>query len=208
VFVSMLTRNRSECRIASGRHLSTRNIEMSKSEIFSVRITANQKALIGSSVFRRRGIAESAFLGHVIETAVETAGDVPLAVFQQADRTPHSCRVSVRLHPEDRLLVREGARREFPSMSGYAESIVRRHVQARLQLPALELDALRVSIAEVNEIGRMNLPNTSDLKSLLTALSRMRDRFRALMLANASSWGQSTPAAKRCSPWNGSDPWV
>jgi hypothetical protein len=88
------------------------------------------------------------------------------------------------------------------STSAYAAQLVRNHVQARLPLSTAELQALRTSIDEVNAIGRtlndvaralqrgecVREPTNGELKVLFAALVRLRERFRALAIANELSW--------------------
>src|SRR5262249_18381756 len=138
-----------------------------------------------------------------MEMAVETAGDIPVAPSQSTERVRRCCRVSVRLRPDDGLLVWHCAGKHRVSMSAYLARIIRDHAQAGLPLPAAALEALEASNDEVNAIGRRlneiaralnsgehvaSLSRT-DQKTLLAALVRLRDRVSAVISANATSWG-------------------
>jgi uncharacterized protein (DUF1778 family) len=174
---------------------------MRKSSILSFRVSAEQKALINSAC-QRKGITESAYFRRLIEMAVTATGDVPLPRAEHSKRVPGCSRVSLRLRPDDCLLIRQRAKSEFLSMSGYGERITREHVRGHYPLPTAELEALKESIAELKGIGRRlnevaralnqgqdaTLPSTDNLRTLLTALGRVRDRFRALVDANRNSW--------------------
>jgi hypothetical protein len=63
-------------------------------------------------------------------------------------------RISLRLRPDDIHLLRERATGQQLSMSSWAGSIVRTHVQGRTPIPNAENAVLKLSIAEVTAIGR------------------------------------------------------
>jgi hypothetical protein len=87
-------------------------------------------------------------------------------------------------------------------MDAYACRVVRNHVQSRLPLPTAEIEPLKVTVADVNAVGRelnkvaravnqgesVDGPSRSDLKRLLNALIRMHDCVQPLLCANRRSW--------------------
>jgi predicted DNA-binding protein len=174
---------------------------MPKSTTVKLRISADQKARV-KSVCRQKGITESAFVRQVMEKVAKGARDIPCASDAPTGRFRRSCRVSVRLRPDDGLLLRERARRHKLSTSAHAARLVSDPVQAQLPLPTTELQALRTSIDEVNTLGRalndvaralqrgerVRGPTNGDLKALFAALVRLRDRVRVLADTNRRSW--------------------
>jgi hypothetical protein len=174
---------------------------MPKSTTVKLRVSADQKARV-KSVCREKGITESAFVRQLMEKVVEGAPGTPCGSASPTGRLRRSCRVSVRLRPDDILLLRERGRRHKLSTSAYAARLVSEHVQARLPLPTSELEALRASIDEMHTIGRtltdiaralnqreqVSRPTRGELKALLAALVRLRDRVQTLAETNRRSW--------------------
>lgn len=174
---------------------------MPRSTTVKLRVTANQKARV-RSLCRQKGSTESAFVRQVMETAALGARGIPCASDAPTARFRRSCRVSVRIRPDDGLLLRERARRHNLSISAYAARLVSDHVQAQLPLPTAELQALRTSIDEINTLGRdlndvaralhrrerVHGPTNGELKALFAALVRLHERYKALVIANKSSW--------------------
>jgi Bacterial mobilisation protein (MobC) len=115
---------------------------------------------------------------------------------------PEGWRISVRLHADDLLLLRERAlAREIP-VSTYVSLLVRSHLRSVAPLPTAELVALKRSLAEVGAIGR-NLnqiaraaneqqwpdgPDIYFLHRMLQATAALRDHFKDLIKANLASW--------------------
>jgi hypothetical protein len=175
--------------------------KMPKSTVIACRVAQEEKALIGD-VCRQKGTTESAMLRALVEAMVEAAGTTTGGAAEPLKRSVRCARLSVRLRGEDLLLLRERARAERVSVSAYGDRLIHTHVQAGLPVPTAELEALRVSIAEMNAIGRRlnelawalnqgqqrSELSTADLKHLFAALVRLRDRTHALLDANARSW--------------------
>jgi hypothetical protein len=176
-------------------------MRMSSSSFVLARVSPDTKERV-RYLCRRLGIKESELLKRLIHTAIDDAPPTAILAPRTSGAAGPRPRVSVRLRPDDILLLRERARAQQQSVSSYASSIVRIHVQAQTPLPASEIAALKRNNAEVNEIGRRlndlarainqgeqtTGPSLSDLKLLLDALIRMRDRFHAVLVANARSW--------------------
>jgi hypothetical protein len=176
----------------------------------SARVRPDTKERVGD-LCRQLGIAESELLRRLIRTAIANAQPAAFLSPRRAEPRGPRPRVSVRLRPDDILLLRERARGQQLSVSTCAGSIVRIHLQAQTPVPTAEIAELKLSIAEVNEIGRMlndvaramsqreraDGPSLADLGSLLDALIRMRDRVRALVDANSASWGLGPQDPKR-----------
>jgi len=108
----------------------------------------------------------------------------------------------VRLRSDDLLLLRERSRARDMPTSTYVSLLVRSHLRALAPLPPAELEALKRSVAEVGAIGR-NInqiaravnegqwphgPNRDDLRTILRALTALRDHFKAVIKANLASW--------------------
>jgi hypothetical protein len=63
-------------------------------------------------------------------------------------------KVSVRMRPDDLLLLRERANGRSLLASTYESYLIRAHLRRRTPLPTAELSALELRLAEVGTIGR------------------------------------------------------
>jgi hypothetical protein len=122
-------------------------------------------------------------------------------------------RLAVRLHPEDRLLLRERANARGMPSATYVSVLVRAHLRQLAALPKDELLALKASVAELAAIGR-NLNQLAraahggdggagatreDLWAMLKACEATRAHVKALIRANVNSWdvGHAESESKR-----------
>jgi hypothetical protein len=158
-----------------------------------------------SAAARAQGLSESALLRRLVTASVpriHSADDLIGA----PKPLPEGWRISVRLHADDLLLLRERAlAREIP-VSTYVSLLVRSHLRSVAPLPKAELSALKRSIAEVGAIGRnlnqiaraaneQQRPNGPDiyfLHRMLQATAALRDHFKGLIKANLSSWNDGS----------------
>jgi DNA-binding Lrp family transcriptional regulator len=107
-----------------------------------------------SELARTQGLSESALLRRVVELAIVAAAGVSSRAVEPVGPASSGGRISVRLRPDDFLLLRERARaRELPT-STYVSFLVRSHLHGQAPLPTAELAALKRSVAEVGAIGR------------------------------------------------------
>ena len=148
----------------------------------------------------RQGLSESALLKRLIEQMLAGAGegltaDRPVALARNA-------RLSVRLVPDDNLLLRERAAARGMPAASYVSTLVRAHLRSLAPLADRELQALRSAVTEFTAIGR-NLkaiarialasgaaagPNWEHLRLMLTVCEGMRDHVKRLIHTNVVSW--------------------
>jgi hypothetical protein len=115
---------------------------------------------------------------------------------------PRDARLTVRLVPEDRVLLRERAAARTMHASTYVSVLVRSHLRRVAPLPDRELSNLQASLRELAAIGR-NLntmarlmqqddrqaaPGRQEVQAMLQVCEALRDHFRALIKANLISW--------------------
>lgn len=156
-----------------------------------------------AALARQRDVSESALLKHLIELTLQTAtaGLQPTAT---ADAAKRATRLSIRLRPDDQLLLRERARARGVPAATYVSVLLRAHLRSMAPLPKEELLALRRTVAELGAVGR-NLNQLAraanqgervggsardDLRALLKVCEGLRDHVRALLAANLRSWEQ------------------
>jgi hypothetical protein len=154
-----------------------------------------------SAVAYAQGLSESAFLKRLVAASVPRirSADEPV---DPVKPLPEGWRISVRLHADDLLLLRERAlAREIP-VSTYVSLLMRSHLRSVVPLPTAELAALKRAVAEVGAIGRnlnqiaravneQQWPNGPDLyylSRLYKLVAAIRDDFKNLIKVNLESW--------------------
>lgn len=152
------------------------------------------------SLAEQQQITESALLKQLVAAAVRSDANIDADVLKSLGRRLRGARTSVRLHPDDKLLLRERAASRQMAVATYISVLVRAHLRNLSPLPKDELMALKQSVAEICAIGRnlnqltrlahqgMAGPTRSDLLAILTACEALRDHTKDLIKANARSW--------------------
>jgi hypothetical protein len=115
---------------------------------------------------------------------------------------PRDARLTVRLVPEDRALLRERAAARSMPAATYVSVLVRSHLRRLAPLPDRELSSLQAAVRELAAIGR-NLntmarllhqdvrqaaPGQQEVLAMLRICEGLRDHVRALIKANLTSW--------------------
>jgi hypothetical protein len=158
-----------------------------------------------SAVAQYQGLSDSALLKRLIELALQsgsaTSGPLAVAMGEVASR---ASRVTVRLRPDDQLLLRERASARGMAPATYVSVLVRSHLRALAPLPKEELVALRKTVSELGGIGRnlnqiaraanqgdrVSGPGREDLKAMLRVCEGLRNHVKGLLFANLRSWEQ------------------
>jgi hypothetical protein len=170
-------------------------------EVFiATRVTAETKERF-AAVAHRQGLSQSALLKRLIAATLMAADTTSLNLDAPSKPLPASGKISVRLRPDDLLLLRErAAARGMPS-STYVTFLLRGHLRSLTPLPTAEFELLRRSLMEVAAIGRnfnqmaralnageRSTPDNTSLMSLIRLLEAFRDAIRSLLHANSKSW--------------------
>jgi hypothetical protein len=165
------------------------------------RVSSQTKTLL-QSIAAREQITESALVRELLETLVKAsaAADAPIAKAEGPDLRGE--RMSIRLAPDDRLLLSDRATARGMPSAAYVAVLVRSHLRRLTPLPTEELAALKRSIAELGAVGRnlnqiartlnaggrSNGPGRQDLESMLKIAVALRDHVKSLLIANETSW--------------------
>lgn len=174
---------------------------MAATALISARVTADMKERF-AAVARQQEQSESVLLKRLVEAALVTAVVAKPQAIEQVEPVAASGKVSVRLRPDDLLLLRERATARAMPTGTYVSLLVRSHLRLLTPLPTAELAVLKRSVAEISAIGR-NLnqiarafnqgdrpggPSREDLHALLRVLDGSRVDIKALINANLASW--------------------
>jgi len=149
----------------------------------------------------RQSLSESALLKRLVEQMLASAeigdGAKPIAA-----PDPRDARLTVRLVPEDRALLRERAAARSMPAATYVSVLVRSHLRRLAPLPDRELLSLQAAVRELAAIGRnLNtmplllhqdaheaVPGQREVLAMLRICEALRDPVRALIKANLISW--------------------
>lgn len=149
-----------------------------------------------------QGLSESALLKRLVTQMISAAGVAGVATAGGPIRGARGTRLTVRLEPDDRLLLRERSAARGTPAATYISMLVRAHLRLLAPLPKAELAALKRAVAELgsvgrnlnqiaratNQGGRVTGPGREDLRALLKVCEGLRDHVRALLQGNVLSW--------------------
>lgn len=149
----------------------------------------------------RQGLSESALLKRLIEQMLAST-EINSITESVAAPDARDARLTVRLVPEDRALLRERAVGRSMPAATYVSVLVRSHLRRLAPLPDRELSSLQAVVRELAAIGR-NLntmarllhqdarqaaPGRQEVLAMLRVCEALRDHVRALIKANLTSW--------------------
>lgn len=172
---------------------------MATAHLIAASVSPEMKARFRAFAERLQ-MTESALVKQLVDLAMRGAGVIDAHVLKPPGRRLRGARTSVRLHPDDKRLLRERAAARQMAVATYISVLVRAHLRNLSPLPKAELMALRQSVAEIGAIGR-NLnqltrlahqgaggPTRGDLLAILKACEALRVHTKELVKANARSW--------------------
>ena len=169
----------------------------------AARVTPEMKTLL-RVLAEREQITESALVRQLLEVMLRRSAAEGFPKLEALERVNRDARLSVRLAPEDRILLSGRATARGMPSATYVSVLVRSHLRNLVPLPKEELSALKRSVAELGAIGR-NLnqiaraanqggrpsgPGREDLRSMLKVAEALRDHVKGLLRANEKSWEQ------------------
>lgn len=173
---------------------------MAATKLIATRVPPETKARF-RMMAEQQLVTESVLLKRLVDSMLGGLRDSDADVLKPPHRR-RGARLSVRLHPEDQLLLAERARARQMAPATYVSVLVRVHLRPVSPLPEAELMTLKRSIAELGAIGRninqlaRYAHHTTDvsgvtrqqLMSILKACEALRDHIKNMIKANARSW--------------------
>jgi hypothetical protein len=172
---------------------------MTGSTHLSTWVDADTKLRFGSAA-ARQDLSESALLKRLVGQMLAAVPDEMVAPIAEVDQ--RDARVTVRLVPEDRALLRERAMARNMPAATYVSVLIRAHLRRVAPLPGPELAALRAAVNDLAILGRhLNtiarllqqdrrevVPGQRELFAMLRVCDALHDRVRELIRANLVSW--------------------
>jgi hypothetical protein len=197
-----------ECRIACRLLFATTSLKMNDGAHLTTWVTRETKTRF-AALARHQGISDSALLKRLVDTMLQAGG--PATGATAGVRAARVSRFSIRIRPDDLILLRERAAARGMPTATYVSVLTRAHLRALSPLPKEELLALKRAVSElgslgrnVNQIareanqgGRGSSPTRDDLRAILRVCEGLRDHVKGLLTANMRSWeeGYAEPGA-------------
>jgi hypothetical protein len=112
--------------------------------------------------------------------------------------------LTVRIRPDDQLLLRERAAARGMAAATYVSVLTRAHLRSLAPLPKAEWLTLERIVTELSKLGRninqiaraanrgvqVSDPESSQFRAMLTICEALRVNTKRLLHANAKSWEQ------------------
>ena len=168
-------------------------------------MTLAAKAALRASA-QRQSLSESALLLRLLATALQIDAD-PAPRPDQTRKAARDARLTVRLVPDDQLLLAERAAARLLPAATYVSLLVRAHLRRLAPLPKEELTALKRAVAALDAVGRLLNqiaralnqgngtagPTREHAITMLKICTALRDHVTALIEANVTSWTAGLP---------------
>jgi len=193
-----------KCRIAQRPLFGTKSLTMSEGTHLKTWVSKETKEHF-AAVARYQGMSDSALLKRLVELMLRTTNVNDMAgTTKTSAQIARASRLTIRLRPDDEILLRERAASRGMPAATYVSVLTRAHLRALAPLPKEELLALRRTVSDLGSIGRnlnqiaqavnqgerMTGPSRDDLKAILRVCQGLRDHVRGLLSANIKSWEQ------------------
>ena len=157
-----------------------------------------------AAVARHQGLSDSALLKRLVDLMLQGASAADVAPPAAADRISRDSRLTVRIRPDDQLLLRERAAARGMAAATYVSVLTRAHLRGLAPLPKAEFLALEKSVSELSRLGRninqiaraanrgegVSGPGPDDFRPFLKICVALRDNTKGLLQANLKSWQQ------------------
>jgi hypothetical protein len=150
-----------------------------------------------SAVAASRGLSESAFLKQLVEHVL-VGVNPELALTAAPSAETRGARITIRLLPADRLLLRERAAARGMRAASYVSTLIRAHLRSLSPLSDHEIEALQAIALQLSAMGRnirviaLRSPGAAltpdHTRTTLKLCEATREYVRALMSANIRSW--------------------
>ena len=119
----------------------------------AARVTPEVKTLL-RALAEREQITESALVRQLLEVMLRRSAIEGFPKLDALEKVSREARLTVRMEPDDRMLLCQRAAARNMRSATYVAVLVRSHLRALAPLPKEELSALKRSVAELGAIGR------------------------------------------------------
>jgi hypothetical protein len=157
-----------------------------------------------AAVARHQGLSDSALLKRLVDLMLQSANAADVGTPGGADRASRESRFTVRICPDDQLLLRERAAARGMAAATYVSVLTRSHLRSLAPLPKAEWLTLEKIVTELSKLGRninqitraanrgerVSDPGSNQFRAMLTICNALRVHIKGLLQANAKSWQQ------------------
>ena len=157
-----------------------------------------------AAVARQQGLSDSALLKRLVELMLQSASAADLGTPGGRDRTARDSRLTVRIRPDDQLLLRERAAARGMAAATYVSVLTRSHLRSLAPLPKAEWLTLEKVVTELSKLGRninqiaraanrgerVTATGSDHFRAMFTICNVLRVHTKGLLQANAKSWQQ------------------
>jgi Bacterial mobilisation protein (MobC) len=158
-----------------------------------------------AAVARHQGLSDSALLKRLVDLMLQGASAAGLGTPGEVDRTSRDSRLTVRIRPDDQLLLRErAAAARGMAAATYVSVLTRSHLRSLAPLPKAEWLTLERTLTELSKLGRninqiaraanrgerVGDPGSNQFRAMFTICEALRVNTKRLLQANARSWQQ------------------
>jgi predicted DNA binding CopG/RHH family protein len=186
-----------------GCYLLQLSLKMSDGTHLTTWVTKETKDRF-AAVARHQGLSDSALLKRLVDLMLQGASAAEVPALAAADRTSRDSRLTVRIRPDDQMLLRERAAARGMAAATYVSVLTRSHLRSIAPLPKAEWLTLERIVTELSKQGRninqiaravnrgewVNDPESSQFRHMLTICEALRVNTKRLLQANARSWQQ------------------
>ena len=157
-----------------------------------------------AAIARHQGLSDSALLKRLIELMLQGASAAEVGMPEGESRIPRESRLTVRIRPDDRLLLRERAAARGMAAATYVSVLTRSHLRSLAPLPKAEWLTLQKIVTELSRLGqninqiaraanrgeRVTGSGDAAFRATLKICEALRVHTKGLLRANAKSWQQ------------------
>jgi hypothetical protein len=155
-----------------------------------------------AAVARHQGLSDSALLKRLVELMLQSSSAAEAGTPGDAGRTSRGSRLTVRIRPDDQLLLRERAAARGMAPATYVSVLTRSHLRSLAPLPKAEWLTLERIVTELSKLGRninqiaraanrgvqVSDPESTQFRAMLTIGNALRVNIKKLLQANAKAW--------------------
>jgi hypothetical protein len=157
-----------------------------------------------AAVARHQGLSDSALLKRLVELMLQGASAAEVGTPGDAGRALRDSRLTVRIRPDDQLLLRERSAARGMAAATYVSVLTRAHLRGLAPLPKAEWLLLEKSVSEISRLGRninqiaraanrgerVTASGSDHFRAMFTICEALRVNTKRLLQANAKSWQQ------------------
>jgi hypothetical protein len=157
-----------------------------------------------AAVARHQGLSDSALLKRLVDLMLQSASAAEVGTPGGGGRSPRDSRLTVRICPDDQLLLRERAAARGMAPATYVSVLTRSHLRSLAPLPKAEWLTLEKIVTELSKLGRninqiaraanlgerVTAPGSDHFRAMLMICEALRVNTKKLLQSNAKSWQQ------------------